>query len=225
MIPIHPYEKGIKTIFKANANAANAAPMKAYMKHLFEYHGLKSPDRRTLQTAYIKEKGLPPMDELETIIMELWALPEREYHYFALDILLKMVKKLNLSHLPMMEKLVLEKSWWDTVDTLASNLIGPMLLGHPKEIAAANKRWNKSGNMWLQRTGIIFQLNYKDKTDTDLLYANILTHADSKEFFLRKAIGWALRQYARTDAAAVKQFVEANELSPLSVREAMKHIL
>jgi 3-methyladenine DNA glycosylase AlkD len=112
------------------------------------------------------------------------------------------------------------KSWWDTVDVLASRVVGPVA---ERPIIES---WLTSGDLWLERTAILHQLGYGERTDADFLFRSCLTHAASTEFFLRKAIGWALRQYARVDPAAVRGFVaaHADELSGLSRREALKHL-
>jgi 3-methyladenine DNA glycosylase AlkD len=124
-----------------------------------------------------------------------------------------------------MQAMIVDKSWWDTVDLIASNLAGMWLLDRTaaqrKQIAL---QWAKDKHLWLNRTAIIFQLKYKTQTDTTLMFRIMEMHAGSKEFFIQKAIGWALRQYARTDAATVRAFVQAVPLKPLSVREALKHI-
>ena len=126
--------------------------------------------------------------------------------------------------LPLVEELITTKSWWDTVDILAIHVVGPILKAHPKEIRKWNKRWMTSDNLWLNRTAILFQLTWKEETDKELLFANIERHADHKDFFIRKAIGWSLRTLAETDPAAVKAFVRSHTLAPLSEREALRKI-
>jgi 3-methyladenine DNA glycosylase AlkD len=122
------------------------------------------------------------------------------------------------------EKLIVTKSWWDSVDYMSSALVSVYFKKYPQQIKPVTESWMASGNMWLQRVSLIFQLTYRKETDTELMfhYMRQLTH--SKEFFIQKAIGWALRQHAKTDADLVKQFVENTKLAPLSKREALKHI-
>jgi 3-methyladenine DNA glycosylase AlkD len=122
------------------------------------------------------------------------------------------------------EHLLVNKSWWDTVDTLAGGAVGVHFQRFPAMREKYLAKWRKSDNFWLRRTTILFQLGYKKETDFLLLCDIIRENLDSKEFFINKAIGWALRQYARTDPQAVKKFVKVTPLEPLSRREAMKHL-
>ncbi|WP_139489199.1 DNA alkylation repair protein [Brevibacillus dissolubilis] len=218
------YTQNLEHLFRSHANDVNAGPMRAYMKDHFPFLGIKSPERTALLREFVREHGVPEGDMLSAVVRELWALPEREFQYAALELLEKRVKKLDVSFLPLLEELVVHKSWWDTVDTLAARLVGVFLTKHPEMILPSVDKWLASEHMWLQRTAILFQLKYKEKTDLPLLYRSILHVVDSKEFFLQKAIGWALREYAKTDAQAVIEFVGAHPLAPLSRREALKHV-
>ncbi len=221
---MHAYIKLLLSAFEDAANPTLARPMEAYMKHQFEFYGIKSPQRREIVKAFIKQHGLPPLADLEDVIEALWDMPYRECHYAALDLLDKMIKKLEPKHLPMLEELVVTNSWWDTVDPLASHHIGGLLKRHPELILDNTERWIKSDNFWLQRVAIMYQLGYKNDTDAERLFMYCKTRANSREFFIRKAIGWALRQYAAIDPMAVAQFVATNELSGLSQREALKGV-
>ena len=145
-------------------------------------------------------------------------------HQVAVDLLMKHAKKLTSDHLPLLEELITTKSWWDSVDALAVHGVGVILKKYPKEITRWNTRWVRSDDLWLNRTAIIFQLRWKEDTDRSLLFANIERHASHKDFFIRKAIGWALRSLAETDPASVKAFVRAHKLSPLSEREALRKL-
>ena len=222
---MHPYVRSIKTLFEANANPANAAPMKKYMRDQFEYLGIKSPQLKTFLSGFIKENGLPPVTDLDMISRELWNLPEREFQYLAVSLLDKMEKKVDEDFIVTIEYLITHKSWWDTVDLLAGHSVGAMFERYPNVKAKYLKKWRKSENFWLRRTTLLFQLGYKEKTDFGLLCELIQDNLGSDEFFINKAIGWALRQYAWTNPTAVKKFVKATkELSPLSRREALKNI-
>lgn len=150
--------------------------------------------------------------------------PEREFQYTALSLLDKFSRKAEASHITLLEELITTHSWWDTVDMLAGKLVGRLFARFPALIPDYTERWMSSGNIWLIRTAILFQLNYKQRTDADRLFDMIRRNVDSREFFINKAIGWALRQYAKTDEQAVIRFVEATPLNPLSVREALKHV-
>ncbi|GLB59138.1 hypothetical protein NCCP133_12710 [Cytobacillus sp. NCCP-133] len=129
----------------------------------------------------------------------LWEKDEREYQNAALDYIGKFVKKLDKGHLPLVKKLIVTKSWWDTVDMLASHAVGAIAAKHPEIIGEKIDEWVTSDDMWLRRTSILFQLKYKDRTDEDLLYRYILENNESKEFFIQKAIGWALREYSKNE--------------------------
>jgi len=155
---------------------------------------------------------------------QLFAMPEREFQYVAMEYV-KQAKKSWDKRLPaLFESWVGEDSWWDVVDFLAPQILGPYFLKYPEERDGWIQRWMDSGNFWLQRFCLVFSLGYKDKTDTVLLAKTIQALSGSKEFFIQKAIGWALRQYARTDPEWVMDFVANNALAPLSKREALKHL-
>lgn len=220
----HAYVEKLEALFRANANAEKAGPMEAYMRNLFPFLGLKNPERVALQRQFFAEHGLPGLDELYQVVRELWQLPEREFHYAALGILEKFVKKVDASHIDFLEELLVTKSWWDSVDTLNGRLIGPHFTRFPEQIPAYTERWIESDNFWLQRSAIIFQLSYKKRTDVERMYKYIRRRAGESEFFVRKAIGWALREYSKTDEAAVRRFVAETEMSPLSKREALKYV-
>jgi 3-methyladenine DNA glycosylase AlkD len=219
---MHPYLQPLIASLEAAANPTLAGPMEKYMKNHFTYYGIKSPQRKEIFRAFIKAYGLPPVAALEDIIEALWEMPYRECHYVAIDLLDKMQKKLEPKHLPMLEEMLTTNSWWDTVDILASHQIGGLLKKYPELIPENTERWINSDNFWLQRVAIIYQLGYKNDTDAERLFRYCKMRAGSKEFFIRKGIGWALRQYSYTNPNAVIQFVAQNDLSPLSQREALK---
>lgn len=221
---MHPYVTNLKSHFEKNAKPSQAAPMKKYMRDQFEYLGIKTPLSKLLMKEFVSENGLPPIEELDNILRDLWSLPEREFQYAAMNLLVKFEMKLPEDFISTLEYLIVTKSWWDTVDALASHPVGTHFKRFPKTRAKYLKKWRKSKNMWLRRTAILFQLGYKNESDFDLLCEIIRENLGSDEFFINKAIGWALRQYAYTDAKAVKKFVKETELHPLSRREAMKHL-
>lgn len=221
---MHTYLLPLISAFEQSANPAQAAPMKKYMHDQFEYLGIKSPQFKSLMKEHITKHGLPSADELDAIARDLWSLPQREFQYAATSLIGRMEKKLPKGFAPTFEHLITHKSWWDTVDTLAGGSVGVHFQRFPNVREKYLAKWRKSENFWLRRTCILFQLNYKEETDFDLLCEIIRENLGSKEFFINKAIGWALRQYARTDPKAVKKFVETTDLHPLSRREAMKHL-
>jgi len=219
---MHSYLKPLVKSFNENINPANAEPMSKYMKNLFPYLGIKTPKRKELLKDFIKEDGLPELSELKEITIELWDLPEREFQYTAIGLLRKFVKKWDADFIDLFEHLVIRKSWWDSVDGIASWLVGEHFQRFPELQDKYIGKWMSSGNMWLQRTCLLFQLHYKEETDEMLMGSIIMSLNTSKEFFIQKAIGWALREYSKTDAEAVINFLDNNELATLSRREALK---
>jgi len=222
---MHNYVVALKTLFEQNADPVKAAPMKKYMRDQFEYLGIKTPQSKALMKEFVSEYGLPSMDHLDVILRGLWSLPQREFQYLTMSLLSKFEKKLEPNFVTTLEYLIVTKSWWDTVDALASHPIGTHFKRYPGIKKKYLNKWRKSDNIWLRRTTLLFQLGYKKETDFDLLCEIISENLGSEEFFINKAIGWALRQYAYTDPKAVKKFVKATrELHPLSQREALKHL-
>jgi 3-methyladenine DNA glycosylase AlkD len=222
--PMHPYLLPLVSLFEQNANPAQAGPMKRYMRDQFEYLGIKSPQFKLLMKQHIAEHGLPPVTELDPIARELWSLPEREFQYVATSLIGRLENQLPANFIKTIEHLLVHKSWWDTVDSLAGGTVGVHFQRFPAVREKTLAKWRKSDNFWLRRTCILFQLGYKKETDFPLMCDIIRENLGSQEFFINKAIGWALRQYARTDPQAVKKFVKATPLQPLSQREAMKHL-
>ena len=221
---MHPYVIPLRELFEKNANLSQAAPMKKYMRDQFEYLGIKTPQSAALQKEFYANYGLPEVIELDSILRELWSLPQREFQYVGLGLLDKLEKELPAKFIKTIEYLIVTKSWWDTVDTLASHTVGTHFRRFPEVREKYLPKWRNSKNIWLRRTAILFQLNYKGETDFQLLCDIVGENLDSKEFFINKAIGWALRQYARVDPNAVRKFVKSTPLHPLSQREAMKHL-
>ena len=202
-----------------------AIQMKKYMKDQFNFYGIGTPARRAIMSAHISEYGLPDWGVIEEITRHLWKQDERECQFTVIDLLNRMKKKLGPDDLPLMEYLITTKSWWDTVDGLAGWLVGHILKKHPEQINPLTTRWMDSGNIWLQRSCLLFQLKYKKDTDLELMFRFIERLSDHKSFWIRKAIGWVLREYSKTDPQTVRQYVSTHpELSGLSKREAMKVI-
>lgn len=206
------------------ANAENAEHMSRYLRYHFPFFGIKTPERRELGKLFFQETMILKEPFNEEFVLALWEQPEREFQLFALDYIAKFLKKLEKHHIFLIEKLITTKSWWDTVDTLAAHPAGTIIAKHPELIEEIVDKWAVSEDMWLRRTAIIHQLRYKDKTKEDLLYKYITLNADSKEFFIQKGIGWALREYSKTNPDSVKQFIQSTSLAPLSVREGSKYI-
>ncbi len=221
---MNDYIVRLTAVFEKNANPNDAAPMKAYMKDRFEFYGLKSPLRRMLTKQFIVECGKPDIAQIEEIVFDLFAQPQRELHYAAIELCGTTRKDWTAGTISLFEKLALTNSWWDTVDGINSICLKPFFLAFTESRSETTQRWIDSGNIWLQRLSLIFQLRYKEKTDTGLLSRNILQLNDSNEFFVQKAIGWILRDYGFTNPVWVKEFVASCELKPLSKREALKRL-
>jgi 3-methyladenine DNA glycosylase AlkD len=219
---MHAYARDLKTLFLKHANPNNAGPMKRYMRDQFDYVGLKGPEMAELLREHIASHGLPALADLDGILRDLWALPQREFQYAATSLLGRLEKQLPASFIRTLEYLIVTKSWWDTVDTVAAGTLGVHFQRYPKVKAKYLAKWRKSKNFWLRRACILFQLNYKQDTDFALMQDIIRENLDSKEFFINKAIGWALRQYTRVDPQGVRKFVAETPLHPLSAREALK---
>ena len=214
----------LTALFNKNANPAQAAPMKKYMRDQFEYLGITTPQLKALSKEFIEQYGLPPVSELDLIVHDLWELPQREFQYLAVGFTEHLVDQLPANYIRAIEYMITYKSWWDTVDSIAGDTVGPHFRRFPGVRAKYLAKWRASDNFWLRRTTILFQLGYKKETDFDLLCEIIRENLNSKEFFINKAIGWSLRQYARVEPKAVKKFVKDTPLHPLSRREAMKHL-
>lgn len=222
---MHPeaYVEQIRDVFRTHGNPEVAQGQMAYMRHQFEYFGLKMPQWTSLTKQFHAEHGLPEGEDLKTMARLCFEDDHRELHYFALETVQKKLKAQNPEFIDFLEALALTRSWWDTVDWL-SKLIGQHFLRFPELIKPVTGRWVRSDNIWMQRLSMIFQLTYKDKTDAALLFEHIRLLAHAKDFFVQKGAGWALRQYARTNPEAVLRFVQTTPLAPLTKREALKHL-
>ncbi len=214
----------LEALFELAQDDQNALQMSRYMRNLHSFYGIKAPERGEILKKVIAEHGLPTPADLPALLQNMWDKPQREWHYCGLEIADKVIKKCPVEALDWIESLIIQKSWWDTVDVLAPRLAGKVFLRFPEKIDTYTARWITSDNFWLQRSALIFQLSYKTKTDQARLFAYCELCKDSKEFFIQKAIGWALRQYARTAPQPVRDFVALTPLASLSKREAMKHL-
>jgi 3-methyladenine DNA glycosylase AlkD len=212
-------------VYPRHRDRSRAPAMAAYMRDQFPFLGLPSPLRVSLDREVVAGLPAPAEADLVAVAAACWQLPEREYQYFAVGLLRRHVGRCSAGLLSHVEALLTAKSWWDTVDELARHVVGPLVLAHP-QLRAAMDEWVGADNVWLARTAILHQERWKERTDPDVLFAYCARRAGDREFFLRKAIGWALRSYARVDPEAVRAFVAAHEaeLSGLSRREALRHL-
>jgi 3-methyladenine DNA glycosylase AlkD len=215
----------IHTQLLAKANANNAKSMKAYMLNQFEFLGVKTPDRRAISKTVFKQNIVNTSHELSTLVKELWAFNQREWQYIAIECLAYYKKLWQPQTISLIQYLLTTKSWWDTVDAIASYILSDYFKKFP-ELIITTEAWNTSNNMWLQRSSIMFQKAWKKQTNIQLLSQYILRHACSKEFFIQKAIGWALREYSKTNPKWVLNFIEQHKslLSTLSYKEGIRNI-
>jgi len=212
----------IKDAFYALENPEGAHWMRQYMRNKYLFIGIKKPEQALVFKDIYKKYG--KAEDWYEVSSELFALPEREFQYVAMAYLLKAKNSWD-SRVPLLvHRWVDENSWWDVVDVLGPKVLGLYFQRFPQERSAWISLWIKSPNFWHQRLCILFQLDYKKQTDVTLLSTIILSLNTSKEFFIQKAIGWSLRQYARTDPEWVLDFVHNHPLMPLSKREALKHL-
>lgn len=217
--------ESLETAFQKNSHPKNAFAMAKYMRNHFPFFGIKTEDRRTILKTIEKENWQEVIENTRTIAYQLITKQQRELHLCAIEILTKQLdKNYKKEDIHLIEKFLITNSWWDSVDTIAKNILGKYLLQYPLETEKVIKHFSNSKNMWLIRSAIIFQLGYKQKTNFDLLKSECEKHKNSEEFFIQKAIGWALREYGKTNPEAVRSFINQASLKPLSKKEALKNI-
>lgn len=221
---MHPYLIEIKKRYAANADPTIAVGAKAYLLNQFEFYGIKTPLRRQICKAFYATHPIADHKTLSDLIKACFAEPQRELHYFAIELLGYHKKLWGKQTIPLIEWMITHNSWWDSVDSTNSFVISKYFLQFPEAIESTTAKWNRSSNKWMQRMSLLFQLTYKDKTNHVLLSQYIEQTQFEEDFFIRKAIGWALRAYAYTNPKWVRDFVKTHpQLSNLSKREALKH--
>jgi 3-methyladenine DNA glycosylase AlkD len=222
MQDLSSYLAHVKSIFQQNGDPERAQGQMRYMRHKFEYYGLKAAEWMALSREIMQEKGVPEGEDLKTLAWLCFNDEYREVNYFALEMVQKSIKKQPEDFIHFLEEMITTKSWWDTVDWLVK-FVAAHFKKYPHLVLPVTERWMASGNIWLQRVCLIFQLSAREKTDFELMKKYILQVARSKEFFLQKGAGWALRQYSKTNPAGVVDFIENNpQLAPLTKREGLK---
>jgi 3-methyladenine DNA glycosylase AlkD len=221
---LDPYLLPLLALFQKNQEVGRAAAMSKYLRDQFVFYGLPTPLRRQLISAFFKEQGYPETNQLIQIVNAAYLQPEREWHYFALELLIKMRKNLRPTDLPFLKTLILQHSWWDTIDTIAPKLVG-FLVEKNRDLFTTMDEWATDSNFWIRRSAILCQLKWKEKTDFHRLTNYCIQNADSKEFFIQKAMGWALREYAYVEPQLVSTFITTHpHLPKLTIREASKHL-
>jgi 3-methyladenine DNA glycosylase AlkD len=218
----------VRTGLAELADPAKAPDMQQYMKSEMPFRGVQKPARKELATRLFVEYPLQTKEIWVSTIRELWHGAEyREERYLALD--LSAYRRYAAWQapdlVPLYEELIITGAWWDFVDEIANRRVGPLLRAHPKTLTPIMHKWSRDTDRWKRRTSIICQLGSKQVTDVDLLTHSIEANIDDPDFFLRKGIGWALREFAKTEPGWVQTFVDTHPgLSPLSRREATKHL-
>ncbi len=205
------------------ADPTLAVQMKHYMKDRFEFLGIKSPERRQISKSYVRAP-MASWDEEQGELNQLWDAQEREFQYVGMDRFLRIKKLYSAASMQFVEFLITEKSWWDTVDYLASNVVYQHLVKQPEFLETYVRTWIDADDIWLNRSAMIWQLKAKDKVDTQFLAAAIVPHLNSKEFFIQKAIGWSLRLYSKFNPVWVRNFIAEYNITGLALREASKYL-
>ena len=210
-------------LLKAHADSETAVGMSAYQRNQFPFLGIKTPVRRELTKPFIKaakQSGVIDWGFVETA----WKQDAREYQYVALDMLKAQMDLLGPDDLARFQALAMRKSWWDTVDNMAHE-VGHIVVTYP-ETKATMLAWSRHDDFWVRRLAILHQLFLKDQTDTALMTEILTANFGSSEFFINKAIGWALRQYSKTNPDWVREFIATHEseMTPLSIREGSKYV-
>jgi 3-methyladenine DNA glycosylase AlkD len=216
----------VRSELARRADPEKAAGMQTYMKTWMPFYGVQKQGRKEVLRRLEREFAPETHDDYVDLVCALWELPNREEKYLAQGVATSFRRFMIPESIDLYRRFIVEGAWWDFVDETATHLIRELVLDHPTIIWPVVDVWNEHDDMWLRRTSILCQIGAKDRTDTRRLFAYCRARAGETEFFIRKAIGWALREYAKTDPAAVARFVtnHRGDLSGLSYREATKHI-
>jgi 3-methyladenine DNA glycosylase AlkD len=216
----------VQSALAERADPEKAEGMQAYMKTDMLFYGVQKPGRTQILRRIKREYAPQTHHEYVTLATALWELPHREEKYLAQGVATMFAEFIVPDSMPLYVRFIREGAWWDFVDETATHMIRELVLDYPEETWPTVDLWNDDEDMWLRRVSIICQIGAKERTDADRLFRFCRARMHEKEFFIRKAIGWALREYAKTDARAVADFVAIHreELSGLSFREATKHI-
>ena len=213
----------VLSALRGSANDEEAKSLRRYMREQFDFFGVRTPERREILQPIFAAHTPENADELELWVKDLWSQRYREMQYSACDYLYLHRNLLGSHHIKFLRHLIVTRSWWDTVDPLATRSLGDLALRYAT-VRSTLEKWIRDPNLWIRRSAILYQLKYRDYTDWPLLQSFCLRVAKDEDFFIRKAIGWALREYGRVNALEVKRFVLNNEFHPLTVREALKHL-
>ena len=225
MIDIKQYTEELYQYLKAFGDHHIAEKQSAYMRNRFPFIGIMKTEQQQHWHAYQELSGKISGDMAVAFCKACMAYPEREMWYIGQNTLIKAKNKLEKDDLVFVKELIVLSDWWDIVDGSASHLVGALCKKFP-ELRSVVNGWIEHDNFWLRRTAILYQLGYKKDTDENTLYGHILKTCHEKEFFIRKAIGWSLREYSKHNSPSVRAFIEQNagKLSALSIKEGSKYI-
>ncbi len=214
------------SLLEAAADPGKAPAMAAYLKTDMAFYGVSAPARRQISRTLAGAHAPATNEEYRMQVAGLWERPHREERYLAVDWARRHRRFVSMDNIDLYERMVVEGAWWDLVDDVAANIIGEVVRDDMEAMGPILERWLTGDDLWLRRTVILCQLKSKERTDTRLLFDACVRTAHETEFFIRKAIGWALRQHSKTDPDAVRDFVERHrsDLSGLSLREATKYL-
>lgn len=210
----------LRNLLKPLQNRDLASSQASYLRGQFPFLGIKKP---LLVKAIQQLKFLYSSVDWRRETQELWQEPEREFHYAAILWAMNHRKRATTEDLDIYEKLILENSWWDTVDTIAPHLVGALFHRFPALIEKTEE-WLLSNELWLKRAALIYPLYRKKEIDSERLFRYCKHLSQERDFFIRKAIGWMLREHSKTKPDQVKEFIETVEISPLSKREGIKYL-
>ncbi|HSI92079.1 MAG TPA: DNA alkylation repair protein [Jiangellaceae bacterium] len=222
--------RDIRAALAAAADPTKAAPMQTYMKSAMPFRGVQKPARVAALQPVLRARGLPDRERWAGTVRLLWDEAEyREERYAAIDLARHRryaAWAAEIVSLSLYDHLIVTGAWWDYVDEVAIRLVGPVLRNHHDDVAQTIRKWARDTDRWRRRAAVICQVGSRDATDTGLLASCVVANADEPDFFLRKGIGWALREYAKCDPGWVRTFVTTHRtrLSPLSVREATRNL-
>jgi len=224
----HPLTRAVREALKSASDSAKAPQMQAYMKSPMPFRGVSSAAQKALWKRIFPAHPLASRVEWQRVTLELWrgaAFREERYAAIALTDLRVYASYRTMASVRMFEEMIVSGAWWDVVDAIATHQLGDILRTDTPRMSALMRRWARDRDMWRRRAALLCQIRFKQDTDLELLYDCIEPNLDDPRFFIRKAIGWALRQYAWVDSREVRRYVRAHKdrLSPLSVREALKN--
>lgn len=210
----------------AAADPEKAGPMAAYMKTMMPMYGVQKQQRDQIVREVVSSAPGPNRTQYRQLVKALWNLPHREEKYMAIAMARRHDQHIVVSMLPMYRSMIKSGAWWDFVDEIAINLVGKLWSDDRELLAGHMDKWIDDDDLWIRRAAIIGQIKHKSQTDAERLFRYCGRRAHETDFFIRKAIGWALREYAKTDPEAVREFVDENfdRLSGLSRREATKNL-